>query len=210
MWLDAAAITGLTDGQTVATWSDRSAAGNHATGVNAPTYQTGVLSGKPVVRFPGAGYFTSTASASASQQTLIAVVQAPTTGGSRTVKGAAVTGGWQVRVNPGATARVEQLKQSLVSLYVGPQTLATPAWGVVVATTVVDGPCRCSWGDTGSTTILAGTFTATTAQIGRSGSNGGSEYYAQDMAELAAWDRELTVPEINAVVAGLKSKWGIA
>ena len=50
--LDAGNITGLTNGETVATWTDSSGFGRNATtAVGAATYQTNVLNGKPVVRF---------------------------------------------------------------------------------------------------------------------------------------------------------------
>ena len=52
---DASALTGLTAGQTVNIWNDTSGNGNNATLTEGtPTYQTGALNGKPVVRFtPG-------------------------------------------------------------------------------------------------------------------------------------------------------------
>ena len=60
LWLDADAITGLSDGNAVATWEDQSAEGNdlaQATADYRPTYQTGELNGKPVVRFDGSNDF---------------------------------------------------------------------------------------------------------------------------------------------------------
>jgi len=56
LWLDAGAITGLGDGQPVARWDDASGNGLHATQATAtqqPAYRTGVLHGRPVVRFDG-------------------------------------------------------------------------------------------------------------------------------------------------------------
>lgn len=60
LWLDAAQITGLSDGDPVATWPDMSGEGNHATQAtsgNRPTYRAGVLNGLPVVRFDGTNDF---------------------------------------------------------------------------------------------------------------------------------------------------------
>lgn len=56
LWLDAAQITGLSDGAQVSTWPDMSGAGNNATrdsGSTAsyPQYKPNQLNGKPVVRF---------------------------------------------------------------------------------------------------------------------------------------------------------------
>jgi len=53
LWLDAAALTGLADGETVSTWPDRSGHGNDAVSSGAPTFQSGELNGLPVVRFDG-------------------------------------------------------------------------------------------------------------------------------------------------------------
>jgi hypothetical protein len=52
VWLDASQLTGLTDGDPVATWTDMSGWDNNATAsAGSPTYKTGALNGKPVVRF---------------------------------------------------------------------------------------------------------------------------------------------------------------
>lgn len=60
LWLDSTRIVGLTDGQSVATWSDLSGNGNDATqgtGAQRPLYYTStqtIGNGKPVVWFDGA------------------------------------------------------------------------------------------------------------------------------------------------------------
>lgn len=53
-WWKADAITGLSDGQAVASWVDSSGTGKTATQATPalqPTYKVGILNGKPVVRF---------------------------------------------------------------------------------------------------------------------------------------------------------------
>lgn len=53
-WLDAKAITGLSDGDAVATWTDKTGNGNSATQATAgyrPIYKTGIINGLPTVRF---------------------------------------------------------------------------------------------------------------------------------------------------------------
>ena len=57
--LDASALTGLSDGNTVTTWPDASGLANNATASGTPIYKTGVLNGQPVVRFSGASRFTT-------------------------------------------------------------------------------------------------------------------------------------------------------
>lgn len=54
LWLDASQITGLSDGDSMATWEDLSASGEDAaqgTGGLQPTYKTGIINGLPVARF---------------------------------------------------------------------------------------------------------------------------------------------------------------
>jgi len=53
--LDARYITGLSDGDLVGTWADRSGNGNDVTssGGNRPTYKVAIQGGQPVLRFDG-------------------------------------------------------------------------------------------------------------------------------------------------------------
>jgi hypothetical protein len=64
VWLDASQITGLNDGDAVATWSDLSGLANDVTQATAsqkPTYKTAILNGRAVVRFDGVDDFMETA-----------------------------------------------------------------------------------------------------------------------------------------------------
>lgn len=57
LWLRADTIADRLDGDTVQTWKDESGQGNHmtqATAAKRPIYKTGIVNGKPVVRFDGA------------------------------------------------------------------------------------------------------------------------------------------------------------
>ncbi|HJU87206.1 MAG TPA: S8 family serine peptidase, partial [Gemmatimonadota bacterium] len=57
LWLQSDALTGLAEGAPVATWPDRSGAGNHASQAVAskrPVYRTGVVNGLPAVQFDAA------------------------------------------------------------------------------------------------------------------------------------------------------------
>lgn len=53
--LDSRFISGLSDGDPVSTWSDRSGSGNNATqtGTARPTFETAEQGGQPVIRFDG-------------------------------------------------------------------------------------------------------------------------------------------------------------
>lgn len=84
LWLDANAISGLVDGDPVATWSDLSGNGNHATqatAANRPLFKTNILNGRPVVRFDGTSD-SLLASLAQIPQPLTAIVVARFTGGS--------------------------------------------------------------------------------------------------------------------------------
>jgi hypothetical protein len=56
LWLRADSIGGIADGDPLPAWMDLSRLENHAVApllANRPTYKTGILNGKPVVRFDG-------------------------------------------------------------------------------------------------------------------------------------------------------------
>lgn len=57
--LDSRFITGLSDGDPVSTWTDRSASANNATqtGTARPTFETAEQGGQPVLRFDGTNDF---------------------------------------------------------------------------------------------------------------------------------------------------------
>ena len=62
--VDSRYITGLSDGNAVSTWNDRSRNGNNATQATAswqPTYQTAEQGGQPLVKFDGSNDVLSTA-----------------------------------------------------------------------------------------------------------------------------------------------------
>lgn len=72
---DSRFITGLTDGASVSSWSDRTANANTLTGTNQPTYETNELNGNPVVRFDGTNDQLSASFASSSLQSAVLVAK---------------------------------------------------------------------------------------------------------------------------------------
>jgi hypothetical protein len=86
VWLRADAITGLSDGDPVAAWTDQSGNTNNAAQVasgNRPTYQTSGLNGLPTLRFDGVDdHFLIASNAGLEPQALsIFAVVVPTTAG---------------------------------------------------------------------------------------------------------------------------------
>jgi hypothetical protein len=77
IWLDAAAIIGLNDGDLVDTWLDQSGNGNHVSQVSAahqPRYLANIQNGQPVVRFDGIDDYLSRGSFGLSAFTLFIAV----------------------------------------------------------------------------------------------------------------------------------------
>lgn len=84
LWLDASQITGLNDGDAVATWSDLSGNANNATQGTAsarPTYQTGEINGQPVVQFDGVDDYLSIPSINANTSGTVFIVGKKVTAG---------------------------------------------------------------------------------------------------------------------------------
>ena len=73
-WVKADAITGLSDGDPISTWTDLSGAGHNVTaaGAQRPTYKTAILNGLPVARFNGSNNLRSAAFAHSQPYTVFA------------------------------------------------------------------------------------------------------------------------------------------
>lgn len=72
---DARFITGLADGASVSSWSDRTANANTLTGTNQPTYEANELNGNPVVRFDGSNDQLTASFTTASLQSAVLVAK---------------------------------------------------------------------------------------------------------------------------------------
>lgn len=84
LWLQAEAITGLSDGAPVLTWSDESGSDHHAAQTQAsrqPTFQTSVINGRPVVRFDGADSMSLSLSEASTEHTFFFVIDLAALGG---------------------------------------------------------------------------------------------------------------------------------
>lgn len=84
LWLQAEVIAGLSDGAPVLTWSDESGGDHHAAQTQAsrqPTFQTGVMNGRPVVRFDGADSMSLALSEVSTEHTFFFVIDLVALGG---------------------------------------------------------------------------------------------------------------------------------
>lgn len=99
-WYDAGQITGLSDGTAISQWNDLSGNAYHAvqaTGTKQPLYKTGILNGRPVVRFDGTDdFFTASGLGALSDHSVFVVIK-PAAGVDQTML-AGAPGNAQIRI----------------------------------------------------------------------------------------------------------------
>jgi len=205
---DADAIVGLDDGDAVCTWNDSSGSGNHGTGIGGPTYHTGIINGRPIVRLDGSND-TFSSPLSSSQDMSIFVV---TKGQQYYSLVRWQPGSWFVYYWAGGI-----LIQTENGYLDGPDTgLVTNQWNigaVLVDTGPADGvntyrngavqgttTYSSSWGPLPG--LYIGSFSA--------GAGGNKEYTKGDIAEVLIYNRALSAPEHNLVGAYLTLKYAIS
>lgn len=210
LWLDAGAITGLNNGDPVATWADQSGAGNHAvqgTLGRQPTYVASGINGQPAVRFDAVDDGMATGlnlGTSPTAYTVFAVFNYQSTASAfrRAVQGSqnwligpyqnqvrhhTPNGGWAA--NPGPT------------VYPARFYLASAVNTGSASTFLVD----------------AKDFTSNPASVGSPGviHLGGSglypgEFLNGDIAEVLVYNRALTAAEQRSVAAYFRQKYGLS
>lgn len=205
-WYDAVAITGLSDGNSVSTWSDLSQFGRDVTeATNPPTYKTGIVNGLPVVRFDGSNdrlrfAGDNVADTFAQPNTVVAVVHNSSSGtvyhGSNTGDRATllVNGGeWAIFAG-------DQVRKSGV----------TVDTDVHVISVIFDGASSELWydGADNSPSSSPGTEEFRLIHIGVN-AGGSAEYFNGDICEIIVYDNTLTASERQQVEAYLLHKWGI-
>jgi methionine-rich copper-binding protein CopC len=200
--LDASRLTGLSDGNPVTIWTDISGLGNHATtSGGTPIYKTGVLGGKPVIRFDDASSFT-TANLSAHFPTAVTafIVTTIDNDGSYTL----------VKANPGInewwrfgglsypgffrSSRLEgycPMPDSGSRLFAISSSAST--WEMLI--------------DGASQGVAGGHYNAGGALVIGNGSRAGG--LKGDIAEILIYDRVLSVSEANQVGGSLTAKYGL-
>lgn len=201
-WYDADAITGLSDTDSVTTWSDESGNGwdlGQATAGNKPTYRTGILNSKPVVRFDGTDDFMHNDNFNLGGQNTIIVVYANRTG----------TNG-SLFSNDSANG---PLQRDTTSFYHGSQpsitTTSLNSSNLYVA--LFDWNRRSHQvrldSAVAGSALGTGDISGTTFKIGARGT--GSEFLNGDIAEVIVCGTVLGGNDLSNVESYLTTKWGI-
>jgi hypothetical protein len=199
--LDAHAITGLNNGESVTQWTDLSGVGNHFTtplGRGDPTYQTNVVNGKPVVRVTTAQESRTTTNFPAPVTVIYCVRQ---TGPSAQRLLSSWANNWLLGYWGGAK------RQAFFEGWVSPS--GTPAtdtqWHIYSATIPGTGYNSSAYEDGD---LIASNQNGVTGPNGLS-LNGGAhaEYSDGDYAEIVVYNRVLSASERTAVENYLSVKW---
>ena len=196
-WLDASAISGLSDDDFVAQWDDTSGNGNHATQgteANRPTYKTNRLNGRPAVYFPSAKSMVT--SYSLSNPYTLFLVYVRRAEGNRVIQGALnwligpysgthafYNGGW---VGSGVAVAVDQAVYTTVTSSSGASAMRQ------------NGVAKGSAGSDGLPSTL---------YIGYGGAYA-SEQAIADTLELLVYNSVLSAGNIALVEAYLAAKYG--
>ena len=209
-WYKADAITGLTNGAAVASWTDSSGFGRHvtqATSGNQPTYQTGVLNSLPVVRFDGASdYLQVTSSLALGPRTAFCVAKTDATSTSYGIFDG-ITGSDAMRLMSASTLYYSMTGSvgSAVSSLGTPAVTPSTTWKIFA----------CVFDDTGTLRVNGGAGHSTTVgEVAVDGITLGQSGFLNapldgDIAEFLLYDYALSVAEINAIGAYLGTKYGI-
>jgi Big-like domain-containing protein/concanavalin A-like lectin/glucanase superfamily protein len=223
LWLAADAIVGPADADPVTTWEDESGNGRDATQETAgekPTYRTGVLNGKPVVRFDGGDlleitpFFTGFTAGTIF--TVVKIVADPTAG---TIDGHPInifgsdlehsfypiSGGVDVYDTFGTTARKQlgDLTPSLAAWRIYNAISAANDWrayldGTLVFSTVTN---TVGWNDGAVLPVLIGASRRSVAE--------GARTLDGDIAEIIMYSRALSDTERQQVEDYLMDKYGL-
>jgi hypothetical protein len=213
LWLDAGDLElTLADGDEVATWEDRSFAGNDADQASPgyrPLLKTGIVNGKPVVRFDGSDdYLNSTLPMSPAARTMVAVVK-PGGGTYRALIAGDIAGSLEWRLDDGTNY------QALVKEYVagiGTSTDAVTSAFHVLAFTYADGSSyafQLDGSPSGSGSHSQVLTTGSTAKFARAWATVTQEIFGGDLAEIFAYDAVLDPGDLAALTAWLQAKYAL-
>lgn len=204
-WFKADALTGLVDGDPVATWADQS--GNardlsQATSSKRPTYKTSIIGGKPVVRGDGVDDFLQSASFTnlGANVTIFVVGKMVALSGANTNICDGRTGGRATIVNVNGGFGVFG---DGCGFFSSGKTISTTAHVLSVAFGTTTAPFMD--GSAGTTASNGGGLAGVTVL----GDNNGGTVSNFDMAEYIAYGRQLSSTERRQVEAYLGTKYAI-
>lgn len=223
LWLDAANVDDPVDGQPVATWTDSSGSGNHATQADAgkkPTYKTGIVNGLPVVRFDGsADYVQSTCTDYA---TIFAVLNMTTLATDKSFMGAASSSGGNWDAYLFGTTSDNDTPYLRVGIVPGSTSVSVNGanGGIVVnqfsiMTVTISGSLAMKFwqnGTAGTTSSTAdtpqGNLQHTVVGAGRFAGNI-VDWWPGDIAEVMVFNSALSAANLNSVGNYLGTKYAI-
>jgi hypothetical protein len=218
IWLDAAAVIGLDDGDLVDTWSDQSGNGNHVSQISVdhqPRYLTNTQNSLPVVRFDGVNDYLGREGFEFSALTLFIAVSRVSVDDTRQY----LVGEWSpsndarrwvVHVTPTNNYRVTADSDGRQGGGVFVRESATADRAIITYTH--DGS-RMAFRKNSEDVCPDGDsrlYTGGTVDLGIGGHPLGRQSFDGDIGEILLYDRALTNDEILAVETHLRSKWDIS
>lgn len=226
LWLSADEL-GLADGAKVARWPDKSGRGRDATqGTEGakPTYKTGIVNGRSVLRFDGVGTYLDTGAISALETdkiTAFMVIQKNATADNRIAmrssywNGATISGSndqmWGIIAGSAqwmAAARNAAGSQGTSVAAV------TTAWSILSEVWAADNSLTLYTNGVGAAPAAGLDATPTGHRFTRIGANslgtGPAGFLSGDLAEVIIYARELSASERQRIEQYLSIKYGIA
>ncbi|HSH93314.1 MAG TPA: chitobiase/beta-hexosaminidase C-terminal domain-containing protein [Roseimicrobium sp.] len=218
LWLKADSL-GLTGGSAVSAWADQSGNGNdvaQATGANQPTYQTGVINGRPVVRFNGTSQSMASAAAIKPANITIMAIYRPTAAGSTPAVisqpynassvGWGLWAGSAANLTPYANININGEWSPLSTATV--TTVNTPyllvlTYDAAVRKIYLDGALK-------ATAVTTGNLAYGTGASFSIGNHLGTNYLNGDIAEVLVYDHALSDQDRLLVEIGLFQKYGLS
>jgi len=206
--LDAGAISGLSNGQTVAQWLDISGQNHHTTAIQSdPAYFGNVLNGRPVVRFDGDDgfYLGNLASSFPSAASLFIVTTLSNDNGYNlfTTMNNDTWWRWDGNGNsypgPFRASRINDYTTNMPNSGSHVFELRSSASGWEM---FIDGVSR---GAAGANYSAGGDY-----RIAMPDDSQGSKYLVGDIAEIIAFDSQLTATQRQAIGGFLAGKYGIS
>jgi hypothetical protein len=208
VWLDASQLTGLTDGDPVATWTDMSGWDNNAAKTGgSPTYKTGVLNGKPVVQFVkanGDAFTTANLSSQfpAAATVFIVATINPGTAAYTLVTSAGNPGDEWFRYSGNGMSYPATFRSSRIDQYCAMPDSGSQLFAISSSATAWE-----MWINGTNQGVAGGAYSAGGAQVVGSGSHGGT--LDGDIAEIIEFNRALDATELNQIGSYLANKYGL-